>query len=126
MSLSRRDFTRAVGSTAALLVLAPHLTTASDQEHPAPEPYGEMTVHRHLAFMRRGVHLHVWYRGEDVTTRCSFADDRGRGYAVLFLHKDGRPYFDRTASRPGPPRAAMETVYGITMRPGAPFWATGV
>lgn len=65
----------------------------------------------------RGVHLHVFYRGQDVTNDCCFADDTGEGMAELFLRNaDGKHYLNQ--SRTG---AAKEIVYGVTLREGAPF-----
>lgn len=63
--------------------------------------YGPLTVERHAKLKRLGTDLHVFVRGEDVTNRCSYADDTpGKQVARLFrqtpsgrfhLDEDGYP-----------------------------------
>ena len=54
--------------------------------------WGLVTPERHDALSRRGIHLHVYVAGVDVTLRCRSFDDRpGRQCADLFvLAPDGR------------------------------------
>jgi hypothetical protein len=53
-----------------------------------------------------GIHLRVLYYGQDVTTRCRYADDV-TNHAVLYaLDRDGRKYLD-----PETGGAAVETVW---------------
>jgi hypothetical protein len=58
--------------------------------HDAPF-WGAVDPERHAALSRRGIHLHVYVAGEDVTLRCRFFDDRpGRTRADLYvLSPDG-------------------------------------
>lgn len=103
--ISRRGF---LESLSALLV-----TLRLRRAKPAA-PWGPVDVDRHRLLKSRGVHLRVWYRGEDVTNRCRFADDT-LGYAELFLHRQRRPYVDHVTHQ-----AAMETVYGVEIREALP------
>lgn len=79
--------------------------------------YGPVTIARHNAFIAQGVYLHVYHRGEDVTSRCCFADDTGDGTATLFLF-DAKGRFYR---RPGETVVAKEIVHGVTIKPGKKF-----
>ena len=77
-------------------------------------PYGPMDITRHALHRSRGVHIRVFYRGEDVTDRCQYADDTpGRQVAHLFkLDANGRKYVDLPTNV-----VAMETVEGdVQMR----------
>lgn len=79
--------------------------------------YGAVTVERHRECQAQGVHLHVWYRGRDVTTQCCFADDTNEGMAELYLlNADGNKYRD-----PNTNHVAKEIVYGITIVAGEPL-----
>jgi hypothetical protein len=80
--------------------------------------WGAVTIDRWQELHRQGVNLHVFYRGEDVTLRCQFADDTpGQQRAELFrLDPDGKKFvlLDRAP--------AMELVTtDIEIREGAPF-----
>lgn len=69
---------------------------------------GRLTILGHR-FLERclGAKVSVNVDGEDVTSRCVFADRRN-GYAVVFkLNADGFKYFDRARNR-----AAMDVVVG--------------
>lgn len=81
------------------------------------DKYGPISIQRHLELQRQGVHLHVYYQNEDVTRRCSFADDTGAGRARLFkLNEQGEPYIE-----PGKNVVATEWVEGVEIREGTPF-----
>jgi hypothetical protein len=111
--MTRRTF----GHALATLLVALGLRQPSVQRR----AWGPVGVRRHRALCRIGTHLHVYHRGEDVTLRCRFFDDRpGRKRAVLYLHQDGRPYVV-----PGTKRPAMEVVSDFEVRVGTPFSARG-
>lgn len=57
---------------------------------------GPLTIERHRLLKNRGVDLHVFVRGVDVTRRCRYADDTpGREVAVLYRQTpDGRFHLD--------------------------------
>ena len=83
----------------------------------APKRWGAMTVERHTALSARGIHLHVFHNGQDITKGCHFADDTGDGVAELFLRDDnGRLYVDSETGS-----VAKKTVYGVTMLEGEPL-----
>lgn len=79
--------------------------------------YGPVTVERHLMLAAQGTHLHVFVNGEDVTTRCRFADDRSESMcAELLLQRNGRPYLDENRE------LAMEVITsGVEIREGDPL-----
>lgn len=82
------------------------------------ERYGPLTLDRYRAFVKDLHFLHVFVNGEDVTTRCIFADDSvGQQYAVLFkLNADGQKYVGADGC------AARELVAGeVVIKPGAPL-----
>jgi len=83
----------------------------------AQKRWGPVDVHRHHALQHRGIHLHVYHEGQDVTRRCFFADDTDGRAGLYLLNADGRRYIDRTQGR-----AAQEWVTGIELRLGAPLW----
>jgi len=58
--------------------------------------YGAMTIQRHAILKARGLDLHVFVRGEDVTHRCRYADDTpGKEVAILFRENArGQKYLD--------------------------------
>jgi hypothetical protein len=104
--MNRRAF---LGGTVA--AFAAH-TAAPILDRPSVR-YGPMDVARHRLLKDSGVDLHVIRRatGEDVTSRCNFADDTGEGYAIVFRHNAaGRPYIDR------PGHAAQDRIDGIEFR----------
>lgn len=105
---------------------------------PATRRYGPMTIERHRDLMLRGVYLHVWHHGRDITPQCRFADDTDDGVAEIFLRNaDGQPYLTppvmpgeyKIYRREGtrvvcltPDRhVATAMVYGVTFQEGAPF-----
>ena len=57
---------------------------------------GPLTLERHRDLRNEGIDLHVFYQGEDVTSRCKFADDTsGNNTATLFkVNAQGRKYLD--------------------------------
>lgn len=77
--------------------------------------YGPVMIKRHNAFIARGIYLHVYHHGEDVTSRCCFADDTGDGIAELFLlNAEGKWHLrDR--------KVAKEIVHGVTIKAGKKF-----
>lgn len=79
--------------------------------------YGAVSVDRHTAFCAEGVHLHLIYQGKDVSTRCTFADDTGDGWAELFVHDSQ----GRVCVRPEDGEIAKEIVRGVRFVEGAPF-----
>lgn len=89
--------------------------------------FGAVDVPRHRVLAAEGVHLHVFYRGIDVTTRCAFADDTGEGMAELYLlNADGKKYLVPVVGAaygeyPGEREVAKEIVYGVTIVEGEPF-----
>jgi hypothetical protein len=116
--VTRRELARRIGGALAWIAMGRSVHAW------APRRYGAVTIERHRLLMARGIYLHVYHRGVDVTNRCRFADDTGEGIAELFLHDaKGRPYLDPLA----PPvpwrerRPAKEIVYGVTLQEGAPF-----
>jgi hypothetical protein len=106
-----------LGTLAALVASATAALTRQDAPGTtiAAPRWGPVDLDRHRVLAAGGAFLHVLYRGQDVTSRCYFADDTGDGVAKLFLHRDGRPYLD-----PATRNAAKETVYGVTLVAGAP------
>lgn len=64
--------------------------------------WGPMTVDRHSALKQRGIDLHVFVRGEDVTDRCHWFDDTPSVMrAELFRHDaSGRAYYDPATDGP--------------------------
>lgn len=77
--------------------------------YPVPFPVGSLDIKRHLLLRSRGVDLHVFYNSEDVTDRCTYADDTpGKQVARLFkLNELGKKHLD-----PATNAVAMETVEG--------------
>lgn len=62
-----------------------------------------MTVERHRILKEeKGIDLHVFVRGDDVTDRCRFFDDTpGIMRAELYLHDaDGHAYLDPAGDGP--------------------------
>jgi len=87
-------------------------------------PYwGVVNADRHRRLCERGIYLHVYAEGVDVTLRCQFFDDTpGRSRAALFLlTPDGR--LVRRARRGRGP--ALELVTAFRVAEGAPFYAGG-
>jgi hypothetical protein len=78
----------------------------------SPERWGAVDIARHQGIKRtRGLDLRVFHRGEDITGRCFFFDDKA-DYASAYKHNnEGRAYIDRATNR-----AARETVRGIEIR----------
>lgn len=70
---------------------------------------GPLSVYRWNEYVEQGTYLRVFYRGEDVTTRCMFADDtpRHESAVLLKLNEQGRPYVDM-----GTHEVAEGTVHG--------------
>lgn len=78
--------------------------------------YGPISIGWHRALDQQGIHLHVFYQGQDVTQRCTFADDTGAGVAhLLKVNADGKKYIDVDGE------IAAECVTGIEIRVGEPF-----
>lgn len=112
--MTRRDLAKSFTGLLAAIGFARFAPPAAAAE---TVRYGAVDVRRHLLFSHKGIHLHVWHQGVDVTRRCYFADDTNDGVAYLFKHDaSGRPYVD-----PETRHAAIETVYGITLTAGAPL-----
>lgn len=110
-AMNRRELLKSCGAFAACVATGALTTTGTTKR------YGPMTVERHCALVHKGVHIHVFYQGRDVTSRCRFADDTGYGVAELFKkNATGKTYFDRSTGD-----AAKEIVYGVTMAEGAPL-----
>jgi hypothetical protein len=102
--MTRREV---LGLAAAAFVMAPS----------SGPRWGAVTLERHRVLANRGVHLHVFYDGVDVTRRCQFADDTGAGTAhLLTLGPNGKPYIDRLSGG-----VARDIVHGITIRVGEPL-----
>ena len=83
------------------------------------QPFGPLTIDRHLEAKRLGVYLHVFHRGIDVTRRCRFADDTpGHNEAQLLrLNAEGRPFVDPVTGG-----AAIDVWHGdVEIREGEPF-----
>src|SRR5687768_17159546 len=59
-----------------------------------PTTYGPMSVERHVHLQRRGIDLLVLLDGEDVTRRCTFADDRAGVVQLFRVDEEGRFYVD--------------------------------
>jgi hypothetical protein len=88
-------------------------------------PYwGVMGVERHRRLCARGIYLHVYAAGVDVTLRCQYFDDTpGRAHASLYvLTPDGR-HVMRRGRAPG--RPALERVTAFRVAEGAPFHVGG-
>jgi hypothetical protein len=77
------------------------------------QKYGPITVQRWMSFKRRGVYLHVFHQGKDVTTNCCYADDTGEGVAELYL-RDGNGHAYRAVDG----GIAKQVVHGVTIREG--------
>ena len=78
--------------------------------------WGPVSVERHTALIRKGVFLHIWHDGVDVTRRCTFATDEGEGWAeLLALDRHGKPYVDRDG------QVARVMVLNIAIVPGVPL-----
>ena len=87
----------------------------------AGEPYGLVTLDRHREYAAKGVYLHVFVNGVDVTSRCKIANDSAdRNMAVLFrLNADGKKFAEVIDGRS---TVAREVVSGgVEIRAGAPF-----
>ena len=113
--MTRRGLVRGLGAALAAVGLGRVLEASGGLAWPPAVRYGAVTIGRHRRLAHRGIYLHVFHRGQDVTNRCRFADDTGDGTAELFKHRDGRPYLDDRTRH-----AAIETVTGVTMHAGAP------
>lgn len=89
--------------------------------------YGYVTPGRWKVLATQGEYLHVYYKGEDVTTRCAFVDDTGEGMAELYLlNADGKKYVRPIFSGEygaalSEMEVAKEIVYGVEIRAGAPL-----
>ena len=79
-----------------------------------------LTVELHSALCTERIYLHVFVRGEDVTLRCTYADDRpGMKVARLYKHDaQGHCYIDATTGE-----LAIEWVIcdEIAIHAGEPF-----
>jgi hypothetical protein len=73
--------------------------------------WGPMTIARERLLRAQGVHIHVLHKGQDVTDRCTFADDTpGQEQAELFrLNAAGAKFLE---DEDGEPTVARETVRG--------------
>lgn len=121
--MNRREAISALVAGTGVMIAAGQGTTARPT---SPIVWGPMTVERHRALCDRGIHLHVYVAGVDVTTRCRFFDDTpSNKHADLFRHNsEGRPYLTRNHGEYGEGRltmAAMEHVTDFEVREGAPF-----
>jgi len=118
-SITRRGLLKAIPAGLALIGLRTAVAS--------PRRYGAITVAKHYHLCQRGVHLHVFHEGNDVTKRCMYADDAGDGMAELQLLNDkGRPYTrlipaGEYGTYTGERELATEIVRGITIKTGAAF-----
>lgn len=100
--LNRRAFLCAVPVVAATAVIQPVKSSRK---------WGAVDVERHFILRTRGIDLHVFHDGKDITKDCRFADDE-LDYAEVFLRDErGRAYLDKATGC-----AAMATVRGIEIR----------
>jgi hypothetical protein len=74
--------------------------------------YGPLTVERWHALRRNGINLRVFCHGEDVSNRCSFADDTpGHERADLYLRDpNAKFYYD-----PATNNVAREQIFGVAV-----------
>lgn len=82
------------------------------------EVWGPMDVRRHADLYDRGIHLHVYRHGTDVSNCCRFFDDTpGHERAELFLENEhGRKYLNADHAT-----VAFEVVTEFEVRRGDPF-----
>lgn len=73
--------------------------------------WGRVTIERDRMLRAQGVHLRVFYRGQDVTRRCRFIDDTPSQQVAELFKVDAETN-----------RAALEIVHdSIEIREGEPF-----
>lgn len=111
--MNKRHFLKAF---AAALVAAPAALKASAADTQRVV-WGPMDVMRHREYTKQGIHLHVYHKGQDVSSRCRFFDDTpGRERAELYLRDaNGRFYLC-----PDKSQAALEIVTDFEVRRGGP------
>lgn len=87
---------------------------SSQMRHGLTGYWGAVDVQRHWDLVSRGIHLHVFHQGQEVTTRCYFFDDRLDYCECFKVDPQGRKYRKGNG-------AARETLHGIEIREGPPF-----
>ena len=116
LAVKKRDFLKCLTAVCA----APFAVTAAAfrRMRTPREVWGPMDVSRHRSLIQRGIHLHIYSGGVDVSNRCRFFDDTpSHQRAELFLHNaDGRPYLNARRDA-----AAYEVITEFEIRRGKPF-----
>jgi hypothetical protein len=74
-----------------------------------PYGVGPLTIERHLELKDKGIDLHVFWNGEDVTKRCSFADNTPGAERADLFKVDG---FGKFYKDPDTKEIAREIVRG--------------
>ena len=74
---------------------------------PARVKFGRIGIHEWRKLDNRGVHLHVYINGQNVTKRTRWADDLSGEISLLKVNEEGRHYVDLETHE-----AAKEVLFG--------------